>query len=425
MSAGELSVLHTADWHLGQSFFGYDRDFEHRSFLLWLVENVSQIRPDLIIVAGDVFDSANPSIQSQRRFYEFIAKLKQASPGTRLVVTAGNHDSATRLEAPAEILASLNTTIVGTVRWLDRSEIDYSKFVIPILNDQQQLQAVVLAVPFLRVNDVPFLPDAQDPYLDGVAEVYRLASELAESQRASQDVPLIAIGHCHVQGGTQSIDSERRIVIGGEEAIDARIFPPNLDYVALGHLHKSQQFQRGRIRYSGSPIPLSFTERSYENQILRLQFSGRRLMNCQSIKVPLTVPMLTIPKAQPSDLENAIREIAALPDCDQTHDQSSTPDQWPYLEVRLVASGPDVTRRKKIEDAVQGKAVRYASLKIETPSPQNVTGAQIPLNLEDLQKINPMDVFVHYYRQQYAEPGPDEDLMAALREIIDQAHKSL
>ena len=199
-----FSILHTADWHLGQSFFGFDRDYEHQQFLQWLLKTLQTQRPDAMIVAGDIFDTINPSAIAQRRFYDFLAQVCQALPHLQIVITAGNHDSASRLESPSTLLESLRIKVVGTVVRDQEGQIDVSRFIVPLTDSQGGLQALVLAIPFLRPSDVPMLPNADDAYLDGIRELYRLTTEEAVRLREQwqADVPIVAMGHCHVMGGT-------------------------------------------------------------------------------------------------------------------------------------------------------------------------------------------------------------------------------
>ena len=177
-----LRLCHTADWHLGQVFHGYDRDHEHACFLAWLLETLTARRPDALLVAGDVFDTVNPSAVAQRRFYDFLARAHAALPSLQIVLIAGNHDAAARLEAPSSLLESLRITVVGTVPRDAAGEPEAGKFLVPLRDAAGKVQAIVLAVPFLRPSDVPVLPDAADPYLDGIRALYRRATDAALAQ---------------------------------------------------------------------------------------------------------------------------------------------------------------------------------------------------------------------------------------------------
>ncbi len=415
-----LTIFHTADWHLGQQFFGFDRDYEHGCFLDWLLQELAQQQPDALLVAGDVFDSINPSAQSLRRFYNFLAGVHAVRPELQIVATAGNHDAGARLEAPAGVLESLNVTVVGTVRRNEQGEIDHGKFLVPLRDSAGIVRAIVMAVPFLRPSDVPLMREAADPYLDGIRELYRQVTEAARIMQ-SQHFPgaaLIAMGHCHLHGGEESRDSERALLIGGAEALAADIFADDIAYVALGHLHKAQQFSGGRIQYSGSPFPLSFSESCCRHRLLRLSFEEQRLTAVDEIPIPRPVAFLTVPGSALT-IEDVIPQLEALASAEPARDDSPLPEQRPYLEVRVLEVGPDPTRRKRIEHALEGKAVRLASIKLTSPGKTSVQ--EDPFETADpvdLKTISPEEVFLSAHRERYNGLEADAALIAAFREIL-------
>jgi len=412
-----FTVFHTADWHLGQSFCGFDRDYEHRCFLDWLLSEMQAQRPDALIVAGDVFDTINPSAVAQKRFYNFLADAHAALPSLQIVLTAGNHDAGARLESPAELLASLNIAVVGTVEQDDAGNISLDKFLVPLKDHGGRVQAIAIAVPYLRPSDVPLVRNAVDPYLDGIRELYRSVTAAAVALRAELNpaAALIALGHCHLHGGEESPESERRLVIGGAEAIGSDIFDPQIAYVALGHLHRAQQFDNGRIRYSGSPIPLSFAEKDYHHQLVKLTFIETQLTSTDEILIPRAAMMLRIPAAGAAVIDDVISQLEAL-----TLDESLLLEQYPFVEVRITEEGPDPMRRRRIEQAMDGKPLRLASIKIATLE-RNAAGVQSATGADqmDLKTIDPEDVFQDAYRKKYGH-DPDSRLLAAFREILLQ-----
>ncbi len=410
-----FTIFHTADWHLGQSFCGYDRDYEHCCFLDWLLVELRTQRPDALIVAGDVFDSINPSAVAQRRFYNFLAQACAALPGLQIVLTAGNHDAGARLEAPAGLLESMNISVVGTVKQDDAGNIDVTRFLVPLKDQAETVQAIVMAVPFLRPSDVPSVENAADPYLDGVCELYRRTTEAAEALRRelNPDAALIAMGHCHLDGGEESRDSERRLVVGGAEAIAADGFNCRIAYVALGHLHLAQEFDGGRIRFSGSPIPLSFAETEYQHQILKVTFDGSHLKSVEEIPVPRAALLLRIPAKESAAIEDVLLQLKAL-----NLDENLPPEQYPFLEVRITEHGPDPMRRRRVEQAIDGKPVRLASIKVERAAREAATSDDETIHPHlDLKSIDPQDIFLDAWRERYGIE-PDSRVVAAFREIL-------
>lgn len=412
-----LQIFHTADWHLGQTFHHHDRLFEHQQFLNWLLEQLQQQQPDALIFAGDVFDTINPSAASQKQYFQFLADAQQARPGLQMVITAGNHDAGSRLEAPRELLEAFQIRVVGTVPRNSDGQIDVDQLIVPLQDSNGRIAAYVLAVPFLRPADVPRITDAVDPWLAGIRELYCQTTQQAvqRREREAPDAAIVAMGHCHFSGGDESPDSERRLIIGGSECIGSEAFPTDLSYVALGHLHRVQQFDGGRVRYSGSPIPLSFSERTYQHQILQLFLNGAVVERTESLLVPRSVPLLTIPEqgaAAADDLLDLLR---------QTDLPTSVPhDQQPFLELRLLQDGPSPGFRKQAEELLQDKGARLVSIKPISQRTQNNSPTQPEEPTGDLlAAIQPEDVFRSHWKEQY-DGEPDHAVIQVLREILHE-----
>ncbi|WP_426089067.1 exonuclease SbcCD subunit D C-terminal domain-containing protein [Janthinobacterium sp. PSPC1-1] len=404
-----MRLLHTSDWHLGQTLHNYERGYEHQRFLDWLLDTLVAERVDVLLVAGDVFDNANPSAASQKQLYVFLQQARARLPALQLIVVAGNHDSAGRLEAPGPLLAAHGTHVIGHLLRGEDGDIDLERLLLPLSGADGQVQAWCLAVPFLRPGDVPKLPagDTQDAYLGGIALLYRQLTDLALARRQPGQA-ILAMGHCHMVGGEMSNDSERRIVIGGTEMLPSGIFDTSIAYAALGHLHKAQAVGgQEHIRYCGSPIPLSFAEVNYRHQVLCLDIDGETLQSVRAIEVPRAVPLLRVP-ATPAPIAEVLAQLAAL-------DVPDAPaEAQPFLEVRVRLDAPEPGLRTRIETALDGKPVRLA--KIETSSaarsstPENMT-------LDQLGQLQPDDIFRRLYQQKYAKEAPPE-LLSALAELL-------
>ncbi len=404
-----MRLLHTSDWHLGQTLHNYERGYEHQRFLDWLLDTLVAERVDVLLVAGDVFDNANPSAASQKQLYVFLQQARARLPALQLVVVAGNHDSAGRLEAPAPLLAAHGTHVIGHLLRGENGDIDLERLLLPLTGSDGQVQAWCLAVPFLRPGDVPKLPagDTQDAYLGGIALLYRQLTDLALARRQPGQA-IVAMGHCHMVGGEMSNDSERRIVIGGTEMLPSGIFDTTIAYAALGHLHKAQAVGgEEHIRYCGSPIPLSFAEVNYRHQVLCLDIDGETLQSVRVIEVPRAVPLLRVP-ATPAPIAEVLAQLAAL-------DVPDAPaEAQPFLEVRVRLDAPEPGLRTRIETALDGKPVRLA--KIETSSAAR-SSAPENMTLDQLGQLQPDDIFRRLYQQKYAKEAPPE-LLSALAELL-------
>lgn len=404
-----MRLLHTSDWHLGQTLHNYERGYEHQRFLDWLLDTLVAERVDVLLVAGDVFDNANPSAASQKQLYVFLQQARARLPALQLIVVAGNHDSAGRLEAPAPLLAAHGTHVIGHLLRGENGDIDLERLLLPLSGADGRVQAWCLAVPFLRPGDVPKLPagDTQDAYLGGIALLYRQLTDLALARRQPGQA-ILAMGHCHMVGGEMSNDSERRIVIGGTEMLPSGIFDTAIAYAALGHLHKAQAVGgQEHIRYCGSPIPLSFAEVNYRHQVLCLDIDGEMLQSVRVIEVPRAVPLLRVP-ATPAPIAEVLAQLAAL-------DVPDAPaEAQPLLEVRVRLDAPEPGLRTRIETALDGKPVRLA--KIETSSTAR-SSAPENMTLDQLSQLQPDDIFRRLYQQKYAKEAPPE-LLSALAELL-------
>jgi exonuclease SbcD len=403
-----MRLLHTSDWHLGQTLHDFERDYEHQAFLDWLIGTLETEQVDALLIAGDVFDHSNPSAAAQKQLYCFLTAAKQRSPHLNIVIIAGKQDTPGRLEAPAPLLAAFGATAIGYTR--QYGEIDLDRLVTPLRNRAGEIAAWGLTIPFLRSGDVPLVETDGDRYLKGVELLYRQVLDHALSRRESGQA-LIALGHCHMTGGLTSEDSERRLVIGGAEALPVDIFDPVIAYVALGHLHRAQKVGgQDRVRYSGSPLPMSFTEMDYRHQVIRIDLDGEAVREIASIRIPRFVELLRIP-AQPAPVDDVLALLAAL-------NVPDTPfNARPYLEVQVQLTGPEPGLAARIDAALEGKPVRRAKIKTTySASVRPETGAG-PQSLDDLGRLQPDDIFRKLHRGRYGEE-PSAALLAAFAELL-------
>ena len=404
-----MRLLHTSDWHLGQTLHNFDRSYEHGCFLDWLVASLVAEDIDVLLIAGDIFDNANPSAAAHRQLYRFLQQAKARVPHLQVVVIAGNHDSPGRLEAPTPLLEAHGTIVVGNVGRTPDGGIDLERLLVPLRGRDGSVRAWCLAIPFLRPGDVPraVADDASlagDPYLNGTALLYRQAFALAQS-RCTAGEAIIAMGHCHMVDGQASQDSERRIVIGATEALPSTMFDPAVAYVALGHLHLAQRVGgHEHRRYSGSPLPLSFSEVAYQHQVLRIDLDGPAVASVTSLHVPRAVELLRVPP-KPAPLDEVLAALVALelPD--------APPHAQPFLEVRVLLDGPEPGLRARVEAALAGKPVRLT--KIE-PTRRHAAqeAASAPLTLDQLAQLQPDDIFRRLWAQRFGDEVPPDQLAA-------------
>lgn len=397
-----IRILHTADWHIGQTLRGYSREHEHRIVLRQLERIVAEREVDALIVAGDVFDSQNPSGEAQTLFYETLVRLSRARPEMTIVVTAGNHDAAGRLEAPKPLLAAFNVHVVGSVR-RSGTGIDATRHLVQLKTSRGELAGHVLAVSYPTAACLPNLGRSDgvggSPIISGVRDLY---AELvyALAPRIS-GLPLIATGHLHVSGGVESEGSERRILVGGEHAVPHDVFPEDAAYVALGHLHRAQSIGRETVRYSGSLIPLSVTEQPYEHGVTMVTIDGGTAMH-EHIPVQRPVPFIRLPDdgdVRLDDLGDHLKALG-LPSDLTNHDR-------PFVHVRLAREGLSVGFREEVDRIAEAFPVRIVDIRV-APLP-GTAGDRAPAAdaLIRLVEKDPEDLFRLVFERRFGvAPSP-------------------
>lgn len=359
-----MRILHTADWHLGQTLKGFSREHEHRAVLDGLVALVRERAIDAVLIAGDIFDHPIPSGQSQLLFYETLVRLNAARPGIQIVVTAGNHDNAGRLEAPRPLLASLNVHIIGNVR-RPGGVLDANHHLVTLKGADGRAAADVLAVSHPTASCLPVLPRAMGeaaPIAKAVAALYH---ELHDAVRPRlTGAPLIVMGHLHVAGAEESEGAERRILAGGQHAVPPSVFPVDAAYVALGHLHKPQSCGRDTIRYSGALLPLSASEHAYRHGVSIVTLdSGKAAVEHVTLARPVAFHRL--PATGDVRLDQLQAAFAAL-----SLDAALPLERQPFVHLHLARDGLSADYRSEAERISQAFAVRVVDVSV-TPLPMS------------------------------------------------------
>ena len=372
-----MKIIHTADWHIGQTFFGYDRFQEHQYFLDWLTDQITTQQIDVLLISGDIFDVANPSAQAQRQFYRFLRRVTEQNPGLQIILIAGNHDSASRLETPIPLLEEMNIQIRGTV----------------------------------RKRDYPAVESEGDPYQAGVKAMYDKLVACVEERRQKQEA-IIAMGHLQAAGSQISEgDQSERLIIGGLEGIPSSVFPSQITYGALGHIHREQQIaNRNEIRYAGSPLPMSFAEENYRHGVILLEIDKGILLNQTKIIFNPLVTLLRIPK-HPAPLDEVLNRLSQLPEERDDHPA-------PFLEVRVLLTEPEPALRNKVEEALRTKQVRLTRVLPFYPDTVQLTKNENTLTTEEL--LDPWKLLNRVYERRYQNPLPEE-LAHLFREVIEES----
>ncbi|KKO45196.1 exonuclease SbcD [Arsukibacterium ikkense] len=373
-----MRILHSSDWHLGQHFIGKSRAAEHAAFLQWLVAQVNELNIDAIIVAGDVFDTATPPSYARELYNQFIVDLQ--SSGCQLVILGGNHDSPAVLAESKQLLAQLRTTVIPAI------PAALAEQLVVLLNNSGDAACLLAAVPFIRPRDVLQSQagqsgrQKQQDLQQAIADHYQQLFALAEryNQQHQLQLPIVMTGHLTTLGVSQS-ESVRDIYIGTLEAFSASRFPP-ADYIALGHIHQAQQLNSNTdIRYSGSPIPLSFDEARQQKQLWLLEFSGGEKI-VSSVNIPCFQPLASLKT-----------DLASLPTMLQPLLDNLVSGASLWLEVVINSSDGYLTDlQPRVEQLLNDLPVELLRLRRERSN----SGASLQqLEQTSLAELSPADVW--------------------------------
>ena len=377
LKLGSMKILHTSDWHLGQNFMNNTREEEHQMALDWMIDLIKQEEVEVFILAGDVFDIGNPPSYARRLYYDFLRKLIKTSC-RHIIITGGNHDSPSMLNAPAELLKIFNIYVIGAATGNLKDEI------LELKNEEGTIEMAVAAVPFLRERDLRYSVAGES----GAEQARHLRkaiiqhfSEVGKLMKpyAKKEIPIIATGHLFAAGATASAKQDN-IYIGNMENIGASEFPPVFDYVALGHIHRPQNLGKQRhIRYSGSIIPLSFSERQDQKSVVLLTLEGKKITETKIVEVPVYRQLKSIQ----GDLQKIKESLRKL---DQEFE--GILPHW----VEVVVESDEITPRIDIDirEFASGMNLEILRVKIRRNQKGLDAGLEETVELDDLDEL---DVF--------------------------------
>ena len=377
-----MKLLHTSDWHLGRSLYGRKRYDEFTAFLDWLYHTIATEKVDVLLVAGDIFDTGTPGNRAQELYYRFLCRIA-GSDCRHIVITAGNHDSPSFLNAPKELLRVLDVHVIGTVTENPEDE------VLVLEKDGTGEAVIVCAVPYLRDKDIRTVAagesadDKSRKLREGVLEHYAQAVTIAETKRAEllkarpgpaasaipaeNRIPIIAMGHLFTAGAkTVDGDGVRELYVGSLAHIDKDGFPPAIDYLALGHLHVPQIVGGAEhMRYSGSPIAMGFGEAKQEKSVVIVKFKRQTIqsdpetgLSSATTAPETTITRLPVPTFQPLvSISGTLADIIAKINLLQLEPSSA------WLEIEYTGTELVGNLREQIEEALKDSTMEVLRIK--------------------------------------------------------------
>lgn len=395
-----MRIIHTSDWHLGQNFYSKSRAAEHSAFLDWLLSNAQQHEVDAIIVAGDIFDTGSPPSYARELYNHFVVQLQQA--GCQLVVLAGNHDSVATLNESRDILAFLKTTVVANA--------GHAPFILPLRDGTPG--AVFCPVPFLRPRELVTSQaghssgEKQQQLLNAISDYYQQQYQQACDLRGDRPLPIIASGHLTTVGASKS-DAVRDIYIGTLEAFPASHFPP-VDYIALGHIHRAQLVGGNEhIRYSGSPISLSFDETGKSKSVNLVTFTDGLLTDVSPLTVPVTQPLAVLK----GDFASISEQLT------QWRDAPADPVTWLDIEITSDEYLHDIQR--KIQAQTDDLPVEVLLVRRSRAQRERILAGE---RRETLSELRVEEVFERRLAQETLEETQQQRLKQLFNETLHSLH---
>ena len=387
-----MKIIATSDWHLGNMFHGNDRLPEHQHFLSWLLSQIEEQQPDALLIAGDVFDNGNPSAASQSAYYGFLADAGERCPTMQIVITAGNHDSANRLEAPRALLTRHRVEVRGVIKreWVQTGEqgewlTDYTDLMLPLKNSDGE-QVVILTVPYLR-NDVI----NSGSYSEGVNRFLRSLTSQARSKYPG--TPLLMMAHMYAKGAViASKDASEKIIVGGAEEVNMDGWTDHPDYLTCGHIHKRQHiWDTHWARYTGSVLPMSFAEVDYHHGVDLITLQADRKPHVEFLEYKPQHKLVILPSG---DEELTPAKLKKLIDTElDVRTDGKLDDHFAYvmLKVKLEkVSNDDLAALEEhlaTKNAVLCRVQRIIAQLDHSP----LSGSEHIQSIDDILNRNPLD----------------------------------
>lgn len=400
-----MKILHTADWHIGKKLHKHYLYEDFDLFINWLIKLITDKEIEAVLISGDVFDLANPSAEARKQYYRALLQLRKTN--CQLIITGGNHDSPSMLDAPKEILNELNVTVIGGMP----SKVE--ECLIPLQNKKGENELIVAAIPFLRDSDLRSI-DEEVVYENRIEAIRKgIEATFAKAAKTSKDLypelPVLAMGHLYA-AGIESSESERDIQIGNQAAFQASRFGTEFSYVALGHIHKPQRVNAQiPTFYSGSPLPLSFSERKDEKRLLLIDTENG--FEPESIAIPSFRKLIRI--------SGSITEIQQ-----KLFSLESQGSLTNLIEVELIEENYDANLITQLDDLVTNfEQANFEIVKHRaTFKNQLRESGKLFESHQHLEDLKPQEVFQKLLAQHSYAEEVKEKVNIAFQELLEEVN---
>ena len=398
-----FTFIHTSDWHLGQNFYGYDRSEEQHDFLSQLADIVRKHTPDALLVSGDIFHTAAPSNAAFNLYVNAMLDIHKACPTMAIIVIAGNHDSASRLDSDKRLWQLANVHVLGGIARDKNGNADLDQHIIKVGD-----RAIVAAVPFAYPASFPLTAGAADISRDQRQQAYFQALLDRANELNSDGLPVVLMTHLAVNN-SDFTGHDRNMTM---ECVELDTLGNGYDYAALGHIHRPQDVS-GRARYCGTPVPVSFDEQcEHSVSIVEIDAHGSLpRIETKTIKNPK--PLHTIPPHQPAAFEDAIQLLQAL-----------NPNERSYIRLNVkVDHYLPVGAQEQAITAIKDKHCRFCEIK--KTSTTAVARRDRQMTIEEFNAKQPIDIADQYFIDTFGEPMTEEqrNMFNHIYQLVQEANR--
>lgn len=380
-----FKIIHTSDWHLGQNFYGYDRSEEQADFLRQLVDIVRQQQPDALLVSGDIFHTAAPSSAAVTLYVNAMLDIHNACPKMEIVVIAGNHDSASRLQCDSRLWELAGVRVLGGIARDSEGLADLDRHIIHVKG-----KGIVAAVPFAYPASFPLVNDEHVGSDQRQPVYFQSLLDHVNAQNPAQ-LPVVLMAHLAVNGSDFTGHE-----VGMMECVEVGVLGNGYDYAALGHIHRPQDVSE-RARYCGTPLAVSFDEQcEHSVSIVEIDAHGS-MPRVTTERIENIKPLRTIPAGPPVDFEAALEQLQVL-----------VPDERAYVRLNVLVDRylPNGAQERAAL-AVADKQCRFCEIK--KTAIVEASHAVRQMTMEEFNHKHPIEVAQQFYLEKYQREMTDEE----------------
>ena len=400
-----MKILHTSDWHLGHTLYNYDRSQEQQAFLEQLSRIVAEEKPDAMVVSGDIYHYSTPSATTQKMYTDGMLEIHRACPEMAIVVTAGNHDSSSKLEIDSNMWNHFGVKVEGNIE-RNQEEVNLGKHIVEVRDKEGELKGYIIAVPHVYPQNFPML-DTETPREERQARFFQALQDEVEKIN-TDELPVVLMAHLSIEGSDRTGHDE---TAGGIEYIPISSMGEGYDYLALGHIHCPQDIKgNGRhARYCGTPLPVNFDE-TYPHSVSIIEVRRHEAPQIRTVEIENPMPLVTLPK-EAVTFEEAIKLLEEYPD-----------DKPAYIRLNVLIKdylAPDCNERAS--GAVKGKKCKYCYIKSNREKQASDDRAR-HISIQEMQEMSPLEIAKLYYQEAEGEEM-DEELCALMDAAVQRVRE--